>query len=562
MYSKYNNGLIIAFIFTFLALALAACTVPTPTPDPCSADYLIMEINNANATPATSDIINLVAACIYELAVVDNNVDGFNGLPSIISPIVINGNGATIRRSSGSGKEAIRLFHVAPAGDLTLNNVTLFDGIAINPPDVTIPVLNAGGAIYNAGIVSINNSLITDNRAAKLGGGIFNAVTGTLTITNTSILNNSANLNNIPGEHGGGIHNSGTVTIISSTIANNIASETGGGIANSGSMSITNSTISGNSTTLLSGPAIINSGPLNISYTTIAYNSGPAFGGAIFTAPDTVTISNSIIANNINGDCSLPATSSVSGDNLDSDGTCPSFTITDDPQLDPLANNGGPTQTHAIQPSSPAKNAASGSCPAADQRGEPRPHGPACDLGAYEFTGGGPPPTAVGTSPPTSVATSTATLIPPTATTIPFLPTWTQTFTPIPPSATSPPSATPPPTATSTIEPTGRVFGYVWKDANNNRILNAGENWYAGVNVMLGTGACDDRAMGTRITTTDSNGSYSFTDVYPMTYCVFVDIYPSCSITWSVASTPMEYTIVITPGDNVQRLFGYAPYVC
>lgn len=558
MLNKYIRKITFGFMFSILALTLVACGGSTPTPAPCSADYLIMEINNANATPSTSVTIDLVAACIYELAVVNNSVDGFNGLPSIVSPIVINGNGATIRRSSGSGKEAIRLFHVAAAGNLTLNNLTLFDGIAINPPDVTLSILNYGGAIYNAGIVTVNNSLITDNVAAKRGGGIFNAVTGTLTITNTSILNNSANLNNIPGEHGGGIHNYGTATIISSTIANNIASETGGGIANGGDMTIINSTISGNSTTMLSGPAIINSGPLNISYSTIAFNTGASFGGAIFTGPDTVTISNSIIANNINGDCSLPATSAVSGNNLDSDGSCPSFTITDDPQLDPLANNGGPTQTHAIQPSSPAKNSASGFCPVTDQRGQPRPHGPACDLGAFEFTGGGPPPTAVETATPIGVSTGVSTLMPVSATPVPFLPTWTHTYTPLPPTATLTPSATTPPTTV----PRGVVSGYVWRDTNNDGVSNNGELGYAGVNVFLGPGACDDRAMGTLMTTTDASGNYAFGSIAPMTYCVYVDIYPSCSITWSSASTPMEYTVVITSGGSVQRLFGYAPNIC
>ena len=58
-------------------------------------------------------------------------------------------------------------------------------------------------------------------------------------------------------------------------------------------------------------------------------------------------------------------------------------------RLKPVANTGGPTMTQGLPRSSPAVNAgglpASSSCPAADQRGESRPWGPACDIGAYEL---------------------------------------------------------------------------------------------------------------------------------------------------------------------------------
>jgi hypothetical protein len=54
--------------------------------------------------------------------------------------------------------------------------------------------------------------------------------------------------------------------------------------------------------------------------------------------------------------------------------------------LGPLADNGGPTQTHALLPGSPAIDAGDNTaCPATDQRGVTRPLGAACDIGAYEF---------------------------------------------------------------------------------------------------------------------------------------------------------------------------------
>jgi len=70
--------------------------------------------------------------------------------------------------------------------------------------------------------------------------------------------------------------------------------------------------------------------------------------------------------------------------NLDSDGTCTDFTITADPELKPLADNGGNTKTHALKINSPALDAVVSTCWQNDQRGEARPYGPACDLGAFE----------------------------------------------------------------------------------------------------------------------------------------------------------------------------------
>jgi hypothetical protein len=480
-----------------LVFVLSGCGPPPP----CTVAFLIYSINNANNNGPGMDTINLDPGCVYELGVVDNTIDGNNGLPSITSSIVINGNDATIRRSTGAQKSAIRLFHISQGGDLVLNNVTLLDGMAIEPTDVTDPIRNSGGAIFNNGGLTINNSLITANRAKLRGGGIYNA--GSMTINATTIQNNEVNIGNEPNESGGGIRNTGTATINDSTIANNIASQSAGGIGNSGSLTITNSTISGNSTTLaeiVSGAAIINSGYATISYTTIANNVGTT-SGAVFSVLDTIQISNSIIADNISGDCSYPATSPISGPNLDSDGTCTGFTITDNPQLGPLANNGGPTQTHSIAASSPAKNAAAGSCPAADQRGEPRPHGSACDLGAYEFSGGGGPP---GDS--------------------------------------------------------SFISGLVFDDSNADGILDPGEPGFAGVELVLESGPC--LAPVSAISElTASDGTYQFEVLPPTagTYCMSVDPTTPPNLTILIPGgfiTPPggEIELVLTEGEDLMDL--------
>jgi hypothetical protein len=62
--------------------------------------------------------------------------------------------------------------------------------------------------------------------------------------------------------------------------------------------------------------------------------------------------------------------------------------VVPDAMLGPLQDNGGPTETHALLPGSPAINQIpEAECEVdTDQRGEPRPEtgGTMCDVGAFE----------------------------------------------------------------------------------------------------------------------------------------------------------------------------------
>ena len=501
--SSLNKTIWLATALIILSLILTGCLPPTPPPI-CTTDFLIWSINQANSNGPGTDTINLDPGCVYQLAYVDNTVDGNNGTPTITTSIIINGNGATVRRSTQSQKSAIRLFHVSQGGELVLNDIRLHDGLGMEPPDTTLPLRNHGGAIFNAGLLTVNNGDFDYNRAIKSGGGIYN--TGTMTINASTFQNNEVNILNGPGESGGAIYNTstGSATITDSTFVGNIASQSGGGIANGGMMTITNSTISANTTTLsniASGAAIMNSGSLHISYTTITANVGTT-SGAVWSAPDTIEITNSIVAGNLPQNCSYPAWSWISGPNLDDDGSCDNFTINADPQLDPLASNGGPTQTHAIAPSSPAKNAAAGACPAADQRGESRPHGSACDLGSYELTGnqGG---------------------------------------------STDP----------------AELSGMVYNDINGDGVYIPGEPAFAGVEVVLGVGNCGT-ATPSQTAIAASDGSYQFTIPAPNagTYCLSIDplVEPNTSILIPGGFTePVGdiYQITLTEGQDMSDLF-------
>jgi CSLREA domain-containing protein len=240
-----------------------------------------------------------------------------------------------------------------------------------------------GGGVLNRGLATIQYSAITANSAAG-GGGIHN--TGALQMTTSSIAGNEARF------FGGGLQNSGTATISRSTISHNVD----GGIVNGqlngvrGMLSLQNSTVSGNQSYRVPGGVINFAGDVKIASSTIAGNVSTLFGAGV-NGP--AYLENTIVAN-AGGDCAQPLVSW--GNNLDTDGSCGLNASGDlsgvDPLLGSLANNGGPTLTHALLPGSPAID----HIPAAqcrlwristmDQREVARPQPPAgaCDIGSYE----------------------------------------------------------------------------------------------------------------------------------------------------------------------------------
>ncbi len=160
-----------------------------------------------------------------------------------------------------------------------------------------------------------------------------------------------------------------------------------------GTITIRNTTISGNSSIAGGDSAIINFGLLNISFSTIAENDGLGIQtGAQAGTASQITIDNSIVANNAERDCYWPALidATWSSAHILSDGSCETSGVFERPAvsemfLGDLAENGGPTQTHALLEGSLAIDAAEGDCPATDQRGASRPMGSECDLGAFEY---------------------------------------------------------------------------------------------------------------------------------------------------------------------------------
>jgi hypothetical protein len=205
--------------------------------------------------------------------------------------------------------------------------------------------------------VNISGLTIADGSVTGTtnGGGIFNA--GTLTITASTDRNNS-------GFNGGGILNGGTLTVTDSTLSGNSANG-GGGIFNlsGGRATVTNSTLSGNSAR---GPGGGIYNPNFGTLTVTSSNFADVAGGVFGDNPLSITnFRNTIIAGNTASSApDLNGSLHSQGHNLIGNGTGGSgFVATDlvgtaahpiDPKLGPLQNNGGPTQTLALLPGSPA----------------------------------------------------------------------------------------------------------------------------------------------------------------------------------------------------------------
>ena len=456
-----------------------------------------------------SDTVVLPTGGEFVMTEAHNDVYGPTGLPVITSAVVIEGNGATIRRAGESWWEypEFRILAVDTGGHLTLRNTTITNGnvtsgaggggiLNYGTLDVVDSVVDSnrtyyygtqGGGIATFGPTTITNSDISGNTAASGGdgggGGLFIAPNASATITGSRVVDNntfgyfgadgagiwvdgqltlsnstiSGNWNGGAegGGLGGGIHVSGEATIIQSTIVNNTASAyyelysydwhpgVGGGLSNTGTTQIVNSTISGNRGSYGGGVANILNGELTITQSTIAeniatridgdYDSAGGFGGGVFSGEtyhgencSTTTLKGVIVSGNTamiagnqirldaagGGYCAPTfqvnafnvfgqgGASGLSGLSKGATDVVPSVGL--NAILSPLADNGGPTRTHALPANSPALDLApNASCTAApvngvDQRGEPRNQNGTggnsaneCDAGSFELGAGG-----------------------------------------------------------------------------------------------------------------------------------------------------------------------------
>jgi hypothetical protein len=340
----------------------------------------------------------------------------YNSGTLTVSDSTLSGNSANFAGSVGGG--------IYNFGTLTVSDSTLSGNSA----------RGYGGGIYNNGTLTVSDSTLSGN-SATYGGGISNW-SGTVTLSSSTVSSNSATGDGTG--LGGGIYNNGTLTVSDSTLSSNSAVSGGGGIFNyRGTVTVSDSALTGNVAPFSggNGGAIANEdeGTLAVSNSTLSGNLASHAGGGIFTAVthavtltnatltdnranrgggldvgsgSPVVLHNTLIADNFRGANGTNRDDvygklDLGGDyNLIGDGTgmtglshgvngnlVGSASNPIDPLLEPLADNGGPTLTHALLPGSPAIDAGNNAYATDwDQRGPgyPRVVNGIIDIGAFE----------------------------------------------------------------------------------------------------------------------------------------------------------------------------------
>jgi hypothetical protein len=350
-------------------------------------------------------------------------------LPDINHSVSINGPGAnqlTVMRSTAPGIADFRIFTIPQFATAFISGLTISNG--------RLPPNQAGGGVSNRGTLTMSecnvygNNLNPSNSDFTSGGGVFNA--GSMTLNNCHIggtapgQGNGSNLfgagisefgtmtmtgGSIVGNAGAGIsvtNSLGGSTLINVNIVNNTVTN-GSGVAVGGALTLINCLVSNNSVLGNSGGVInVEGGILNVIDTTISGNTGGAGirqanngvtnlvnvtitnnrldsapGAGIDNSFGTLTLANTIVAGNFRGASASDINGVVAASSsFNLIGTGGSGGLTDganhnhvgvtNPMLGPLASNGGPTQTHALLPGSPAIDAGSNAL-AKDQNSNP-----------------------------------------------------------------------------------------------------------------------------------------------------------------------------------------------
>ena len=361
---------------------------------------------------------------------------------TITQDVMINPNGDRVT-INGDGDE--RIFTIDGATDVTLDNLVLeggnttSSGGAINlvseDEDSSLVInnsvirnnsadLNGGGISILAGDITLNNTTVSGNTAGEDGGGIeAGRITGTIG-TNLSLINSTIS-KNTAGMNGGGVLADFGMSGINSTISGNLSGDVGGGVYSPFRATLfTNSTITGNSASNSAGGIFVGSPFGNISSlfrltnTLVSGNTAPEASEVSVSTVNTLFGILSIFIeweNSLIGDSGKTSSQAFLATVTSQGQTTPitEFTINDfsviatsdgnnptslENILAPLADNGGPTMTHALVNTSPAINAgdctptSGNSFPEVDQRGEPRIQSTACDIGAFESEFSAPAP--------------------------------------------------------------------------------------------------------------------------------------------------------------------------
>ena len=368
-----------------------------PSSGACSLRQLITYENSLAETPNPPDTIAVPAPgglAFYDLS---------NGPLTIFKSVAIVGAGARVTNIDQFSATPNRVFFVEPNPRNKVVPTVTISGLSIAFGHANEANGFFGGDILNEATLTLSEDAITNGTATEGSGGGISNDGGTLTLTHSLVANNfSTNLPGGAGGDSGAIQNVGPnpmtataakLVVDDSTITGNSAA-LGGGIFSW--CNGTESACSANGTT--NTTTIVNS--------TIANNDGgkrSAEGGGLLASQGTIAVEDSIVADNTveepstterkPSNCGKSGISSL-GHNLQSGADCAFIATGDLESIEPgflssgLQDNGGNTDTLALQATSPAVDAIPSDAPgcgATDQRGIARPQGAGCDIGAYEL---------------------------------------------------------------------------------------------------------------------------------------------------------------------------------
>ncbi|HET7844545.1 MAG TPA: choice-of-anchor Q domain-containing protein [Xanthomonadales bacterium] len=368
--------------------------------------------NGNSGSPGAGGVDVFYGSLTLANCTLSGNVGGY-GSAALAIYGQLNINNCTITGNTGQIGGAVAL--LSSGGNVTSSTISTNTGGAPPPTQraghaiwrradrghVRVPNLPAGAPGLGAGI-SVFGDFGGKGPDAPAGGP-------QVSITRSTISGNTAQLIG-----GGVLLYASSAQVTDSTISGNTAAQAGGGAyVVQSPIVIANSTISGNTATgqgggggLLIGAQAATTAA--IQSTTVNGNvASTAAAGVLIAGPVTATLASSIFANStgaapadvgtVGQGFAITATTSLVENPGNSGITATGGNLVGvDPQLGPLANNGGPTQTHLPATASPVVNAGANPSGAAfDQRGTPfaRVVGAAADIGSVEVPAGGPPPT-------------------------------------------------------------------------------------------------------------------------------------------------------------------------
>ncbi len=351
----------------------------------CSLREAIEAANNnvvVDACPAGSpawlgtDLIK-VPEGVYLITIPGKNENNNDtGDLDILEDVIIRGAGPEF--TTIDGNQLDRVFHILNA-EVEIAWLTIQNGALLQSP---VGEKGGAGILNETGTLTLRKCYILSNDTDKFGGGLANLATAKA--YDSTFRNNT-------GSQGGAIYSDGGLDLETTTVFSNTATVTGGGLDSAGEATLTNVTLTTNNAP--SGGGIFNDGnQLYILNSTIAWNSN-----GVHHRGGEVRFKNTMVVYSTSENCSGTASFKTEGNNLDSDDTCrlkidAGDLISTDPLLEILADNKGPTWTHALQAGSPAiDHGDDGACPIFDQRGAIRPAdgdesgSEICDIGAYEY---------------------------------------------------------------------------------------------------------------------------------------------------------------------------------